>query len=83
MEAAPVVVAEEGAGTPVAEGNDADGATTAEGEKEEENEKKVEPVKLLVKRRVCQVPIQRETSDGFLDEICGKEAPKGYATVCK
>ncbi|ODM93807.1 E3 ubiquitin-protein ligase RNF31, partial [Orchesella cincta] len=35
------------------------------------------------KPRLCQVPVQKETNDGFVDEICGKEAPEGYATVCK
>lgn len=34
-------------------------------------------------QRTCQVPIQKETSDGFADDICGKDAPEGYATVCK
>jgi E3 ubiquitin-protein ligase RNF31 len=33
--------------------------------------------------RTCKVPIQKETSDGLKDDECGKEAPAGFATVCK
>lgn len=34
-------------------------------------------------KRTCQVPIQKETNEGLRDDICGKDAPVGYATVCK
>lgn len=48
-----------------------------------DSENAQESSKAKVVQRVCQVPIQKETGDGYVDDICGKEAPEGYATVCK
>jgi hypothetical protein len=35
------------------------------------------------KKRTCEVPIQKDTSEGLKDDVCGRDAPEGYATVCK